>query len=49
LLTGTPQMEIAAPLGINAITVNTYRRRILEKFGVKNLNELIKIHARIKL
>lgn len=43
LLQGTSQVDIAAQLGISAASANTYRRRILEKFGVSNNAELISL------
>lgn len=41
LLRGMPLVEIAAELGISAQSVTTYRRRILDKLGVRNNAELI--------
>lgn len=46
LLRGDSQVAIAAELGVSNASVNTYRRRILEKLGVNNTAELIKLRSR---
>ena len=46
LMRGDSQVSIAASLGISNASVNTYRRRILDKFGVDNTAELIKVRSR---
>lgn len=38
---GTPILEIATRLGVSAQSVTTYRRRLLEKLGLKNNAELV--------
>ncbi|MGB4064531.1 MAG: response regulator transcription factor [Azonexus sp.] len=38
---GTSILEIAARLGVSTQSVTTYRRRLLEKLGVKNNAELV--------
>ncbi len=43
LLAGRPLVAIAAELGIGVPSVSTYRRRVLDKFGVSNNAELIRI------
>lgn len=47
LLCGMPLVEIAAELGISARSVTTYRRRILDKLGVRNNAELIAFMTRL--
>lgn len=43
LLRGKPLKVIAAELGISAQSVTTYRRRVLDKLGVRNNAELISL------
>lgn len=43
LLRGTPLVNIAAELGISAQSVTTYRRRLLDKLGVRNNVDLIRL------
>ncbi|SDH99242.1 response regulator transcription factor [Propionivibrio dicarboxylicus] len=43
LLRGTPLVDIAAELGISPQSVTTYRRRLLDKLGVKNNVDLIRL------
>jgi DNA-binding NarL/FixJ family response regulator len=43
LLCGTPLVEIAAELGIDARSASTYRRRVLDKLEVRNNLELINL------
>lgn len=43
LLEGRPLVAIAAELGIGVPSVSTYRRRVLDKFGVTNNAELIRV------
>ena len=40
---GTSIMEIAARLGLSAQSVTTYRRRLLEKLGVKSNAEMVSL------
>jgi DNA-binding NarL/FixJ family response regulator len=46
LLQGTSQVQMASDLGISTASVNTYRRRILDKFGVSSNAELIRLMSR---
>ncbi len=46
LLRGAPLVEIAQRLGIGAKSVTTYRRRILEKLGLRSNAELAALAAR---
>lgn len=43
LLRGTPLVNIAAELGISPQSVTTYRRRLLDKLGVKSNVDLIRL------
>lgn len=45
LMRGVSQVQIAAELGISAASANTYRRRLLEKLGVKTNAELIQLKS----
>jgi len=46
LLRGTPLVDIAAELEVSAQSVSTYRRRLLDKLGVGNNAELIRLMNR---
>ena len=46
LLRGTPLVDIAAELAVSAQSVSTYRRRLLDKLGVGNNAELIRLMNR---
>jgi len=43
LLRGTPLVDIASGLGISPQSVTTYRRRLLDKLGVRNNVDLIRL------
>lgn len=43
LLRGTPLVNIASGLGISPQSVTTYRRRLLDKLGVRNNVDLIRL------
>jgi len=47
LLEGTSLIEIAARLGVSPQSVTTYRRRLLEKLGVKANVELVELADRL--
>lgn len=46
LLRGMPLVRIAGELGVSAQSVTTYRRRVLDKLGVRNNAELIRLMTR---
>lgn len=46
ILAGTPLFRIAERLGVGAKSITTYRRRVLEKLGVKSNAELAALAAR---